>query len=445
LVLLDIGVVVFTISSLTEKEYRAASIASTGLIVNTILWCFLIFQHNDAVIYKLNIAIVILFAVFIIVSLMKFFPSIKERDTTKIEKYDERDYMFSRNMLKFHPELADRYYSMHPDKKKIDTQIHEKPELGESGHTFFDAYESPVFRAAFTYLDRTHDIAFGSISSPKKDLDINKVTRTIIETGHLYGAVDVGITPVQPYHIYSHRGRQPDKWGEEINTAHKSAVVIVVAMSVEHLKKAPALPSIQESARQYVECAKIADIIAEYIRSIGYGARSHKDGFYETLCVPMAVDAGLGALGRLGIFMHPVYGPCVRLSIVTTDMELIPTRKKPDLNSIDRFCIVCKKCAENCPTKSIINNDDEPVSRGVRHWSIDQEKCYSFWKKVGTDCGICIRVCPYTKPNTLIHKLIRFYVSRNSINQWIAVFMDDLFYGRKIPLASILSSAEANK
>ena len=65
---------------------------------------------------------------------------------------------------------------------------------------------------------------------------------------------------------------------------------------------------------------------------------------------------------------------------------------------------------------------------------INQEKCFSFWKTIGADCGICIRVCPYTKPDTLIHRTVRFYISRNPINQRIALFLDDLFYGRKIKI-----------
>nr|NJM03902.1 hypothetical protein [Desulfobacula sp.] len=49
---------------------------------------------------------------------------------------------------------------------------------------------------------------------------------------------------------------------------------------------------------------------------------------------------------------------------------------------------------------------------------------------MGSDCGLCISVCPYTKPDTLIHRLVRAYISRNPLNQRIALFMDDLLYGR---------------
>lgn len=436
LIISDVLIVLFFISSLCEGEYRAAGISAVGLILNSGLWYTFIFYTQNTVLHTINVAVIGVLSLFIIFSLLKFFSPLGKRDVSHIEKYDERDYMFSRNMLKFHSDLAQRYYREHSEKKSVDEAIHQRPELGEPGHTFYDPYESPIFSAAFGYLEKTQDAAFGRVASQKKDISREKVSDTVKKIAFLYGAVDVGIASVKPHHMYSHRGRQPDRWGEKIEYTSKSAIVIVVAMDVGALKQAPALPCIQESAHQYVECAKVADIIAEYIRGFGYNARSHKDGFYETLCVPLAVDAGLGVLGRLGIFMHPVHGPCVRLSVVTTDLELVPSGKKSNIDSMEKFCIVCKKCAENCPTRSITDKE-EPESRGVRHWSIDQEKCFAYWKKVGTDCGVCIRVCPYTKPNTLIHKLLRFYVSRNPFNQRLAVFGDDLFYGRRIPVESI--------
>lgn len=426
----DVLILVFFTASIREKEKRAAGLALFALTGNSCLWIFFILFKHLQWVSMVNLATLILGVLFISISLVKYFPSRNERDLSGIEKCDERDVMFSRNRLQFHPDLAERYYAAHPAKRAGDEKIHGKPELGEPGAFYYDAYRSPVFDAAFTYLHRTRGASVGEVSPEKKKVDPGTVTRVIEETARHYGAVDVGITPIKPYHIYSHYGRHVENWGEEINTSHRYAVVIVVAMRVENIKAAPALPVVLESARHYVESAKIAHIIAEYIRGFGYDTRSHTDGNYETMCVPLAVDAGLGVLGRIGIFMHPVHGPCVRLSIVTTEMELVPTLPKAGMVSMEKFCDICKKCADNCPTQSI-RVGEEPESRGFRHWSIDQEKCFSFWKSIGTDCGFCIGVCPYTKPDTSIHKMVRFYISRNPFNQQIALFLDDLFYGRK--------------
>ncbi len=425
----DIFLLVLLVSSIVEREKRASFISFAGLLFNSLLWLiFIRFDHLSPV-KEINLVAVIGLFIFAFISLIPFFPPGADRDISQVEKYDERDNMFARNNLQFHPEPAAAYYSAHPEKKEIDKKIRDKPELGEPGSTYYDHYGSPVMDAAFSYLARTRFAASGEISKKKKKITNEEMTRAIRDIARLYGAVDVGFTELRPYHLYSRSGRHKEGWGEVIKNKHRSAVVFVVKMDVDMINEAPSLPAAIEASHQYVEAAKIAHITAEYIRSFGYDARGHTDANYQVLCVPLAVDSGIGVLGRLGIFMHPVYGPCVRLSVVTTDLKLEETKKKKD-HRIEHFCRVCKKCADNCPSKSI-PYDEEPSSRGFRHWSIDQEKCFSLWKTFGTDCAVCIRVCPYTKPDTPVHRLVRFYISRNSLNQRIALFFDDLLYGRK--------------
>jgi reductive dehalogenase len=303
-----------------------------------------------------------------------------------------------------------------------------KPEIGEQGTAYYNYYVSPIMEAAFGYLARTRFASMGEKNKKRRKVGKEQLTETIKYIARLYGAADVGITKLQPYHFYSRAGRHKEDWGKAIKSNHRTAIVIVVAMNIDMIKKAPALSAAVETSHQYVEAARIADIIAQYIRLFGHDARAHTDANYQVLCVPIAVDSGLGVLGRLGILIHPAYGPCLRLAVVTTDIELPPT-KKYHAYPIESFCKICKKCATNCPSKSI-SSGTEPSSRGFRHWSIDQEKCFSLWKSYGTDCAVCIRVCPYTKPNTLVHKIVRFYISRNSLNQRIALFFDDLLYNR---------------
>ena len=65
------------------------------------------------------------------------------------------------------------------------------------------------------------------------------------------------------------------------------------------IRHAPESPTITESAFSYYENAKIALILAKYINLLGYEARAHVDGNYRVMCIPIAVDSGLGELGRL--------------------------------------------------------------------------------------------------------------------------------------------------
>jgi reductive dehalogenase len=423
---------VMVITSIFERETRAVFISLFAILLNTFLWlAFNNFAHLSWL-HSLNFTLYLLLALFLSVSLLKWFPKAEERDMSHAEKYDERDYMFSRNNLNYHPHLAEQYYKNHPQKRDIDEKIHAKPEIGEPGHLYYDPYYSPSFDAPFDYLAHTRTASHAKPSGEKQEVDKSKISQVVNELARFYGAVDVGFTPLKSYHIYSHAGRRADNWGNEVDlSTHSCAIAIVVRMNVNMIKAAPTLPVIMESAHQYVEAAKIANIVAAYIRRFGYDARAHTDGNYQVMCVPVAIDAGLGELGRLGIMMHPVYGPCVRISVVTTELELLSESPKPNPanRSIQEFCEICKKCADNCPTQSI-SDGIEQDSRGFKHWSINQETCFSYWKNIGTDCGFCIGVCPYTKPDTFLHKLVRFYISRNPINQRIALFMDDLFYGR---------------
>ena len=337
--------------------------------------------------------------------------------------------MFARNNLKNHPDLADTYYRMRPETRSHDRQIHGKPDFGDPGQVYYDFYTTPCYEAAFAYLQTTIPASCGEPAALPRKVDPRQITRTISDLVRFYGGCDTGFVKLAPHHFYSRKGRHAAGWGEPTDQTHTTAIVIVVPMEIRMLKNSPTAAVIQESARKYVEAAKISNIVAGYLRQFGYEARAHNDGNYEVLCVPPAVESGLGELGRMGIFMHKTEGPCVRLAVVTTTLALPNSGPEPHF-FMAHFCRICKKCAHNCPSGSITFGD-EPKSRRFFHWSIDQEKCFSYWKTIGSDCGMCISVCPYTKPDSFAHRLVRFYISRNSVNQRIALFMDDLLYGRQ--------------
>lgn len=151
-------------------------------------------------------------------------------------------------------------------------------------------------------------------------------------------------------------------------------------------------------------------------------------GHYDILMVPAAIDAGLGELGRQGYLITKEFGPRVRLAGVTTDL-LLPADKPVDIGVFD-FCTVCKKCATCCPSGSIPEADAASVN-GILRWKLNAETCHDYWGKVGGDCNVCMRVCPWSHAKTFPHRLITESVSRNRIARRIFNAMDDLFYGRK--------------
>ena len=425
-------------ASIREREWRAVVLSLAAFMANLALWGGLIFLRGASPAKALAVCLWTGMIAAAVMAWIPWFPKREhaEQPGTDAVAMDERDHMFSRNELRNHPRLAQEYYAAHPDLLESDRAVHRAPELGEPGSTFFDSRFTPMASAAFDVLDRTRKCM------PADPLEGDETVKAhsaadlaagIRSLGRYYGAVDVGFTELKPYHWYSHSGRHADHWGEVIRPLHKYGIVIVVSMDIAMIQRSPSLPVLLESSRQYVESAKIANVVTQYLRILGYDARAHTDANYLLMCVPAAVSAGLGELGRMGIFMHRVHGPCVRLAVVSTDAPL-PAAGPRDYHMAD-FCRICKKCAENCPSRAIPPGE-EPFSRGFRHWSILQERCYALWKKIGTDCGFCIRVCPYTKPDTTVHRLVRWFISRNPWNQRVALFFDDLLYRRRPPMSA---------
>ena len=415
-------------TSLRERAWRAMGLALFALLVNALLWSVLVWSQEHAAVALGNRILLALLAAFAVLSSIRFFPKRTAPALDGLQRFDERDHMFARSNLSEHTDLAERYYASHPEARHVDARIALKPRLGEPGGRYYNPELTPIAAAAFALLDRSRPLACGEPSGQRVPCEPRALTRLIERVARLYGAADVGVTRLRDRHVYSHRGRHAEGWGKTIERSHTHAIVVVVAMDFDRIRCAPDAPVMVESSKQYVESARIANLMAGLLRAMGYEARAHVDGNYEVLCVPLAADAGLGEVGRMSLFMHRVHGPCVRLAVVTCNAELEETT--PRSSGVEAFCEVCKKCADNCPSRAIVAGG-RPESRGFSHWSIDQEACYRTWRSFGTDCAVCIRVCPFTKPNTLLHRIARWYVSRNPINQRIALWADDALYGRR--------------
>jgi heterodisulfide reductase subunit C len=74
---------------------------------------------------------------------------------------------------------------------------------------------------------------------------------------------------------------------------------------------------------------------------------------------------------------------------------------------------------------------EQTVVNGTLRWKLNEQTCFDYWGKIGTDCNICMRVCPWSHARTFPHKLIVEMVSRNKPARRVFNLMDDVFYGRK--------------
>ena len=142
----------------------------------------------------------------------------------------------------------------------------------------------------------------------------------------------------------------------------------------------------------------------------------------------VAHDAGLGELSRMGYLISSKLGARVRLGGVTTDLPLLTDT--PVVLGVQDFCDVCLKCATNCPSGSIPDGPKTTV-RGVEKWQLNAESCLRYWRLAGTDCGLCMRVCPFSHPPTFVHNLVRKQIARSGIARRVSVWGDDLLYGRR--------------
>lgn len=270
------------------------------------------------------------------------------------------------------------------------------------------------------------------ISDKKMDIDPELAsTRVKGFTLHL-GAELVGIAEVDPRWLYSHygvSGLELKEWGKEVQNSHKYAIVFAEEMDFDLVGAGPHTPIIIESIRNYAKGAFIGTQVASFIANMGYSAKAHHSAHYDGLIVPLAVEAGLGELSRMGYLMSKEFGPRMRLSAVTTDLPLVPD--KPVDIGIMNFCRICKKCAECCPSKSITHYDDPTDNNGSLRWKLDGATCVQYWQKIGTDCGVCMRVCPWAHARTFPHKIIVEAVSRNKNARMLFNLMDDIFYGKK--------------
>jgi len=157
----------------------------------------------------------------------------------------------------------------------------------------------------------------------------------------------------------------------------------------------------------YSRMAVTATTLAEFIRALGYRALPAGNGV--GLSIPMAIDAGLGELGRMGLLITPKYGPRIRLAKVITDMPL--KSDAPIRFGVPEFCEACKLCADDCPSQSISHGPrtwegTSPSNNpGTYKWYIHPETCFDY---NGFSCSNCKRVCPFTKPNnSWLHRMIR--------------------------------------
>jgi len=344
-------------------------------------------------------------------------------------RVDEREIMFARGRLRRGTPEYGAYYAMHPEHRAGDDKTRSLPGILSPDGSLADPVHFAAAEASFDLCEALRDAVDGPPARERIEQSPEAWSSEVKRLVRHWGGLGVGITGLRPYHVYSHVGRGTGSWGEPVDLDHRWAVAFTVEMEHWAMSHAPGAPVIAESARQYAAAAQIAVRLAAFVRRCGYRARAHIDGNYRVIAPLVARDAGLGDIGRMGLVMTPRLGPRVRLGIVTTDLPLSADAPSDDAAMLD-FCGVCRKCADSCPVAAIPRGDREPIDGG-RRWRIDAESCYRYWNLTGTDCGSCMRVCPYSHPDSAAHNLVRWAIARSGGMRRLLLWLDDVFYGRR--------------
>ena len=243
------------------------------------------------------------------------------------------------------------------------------------------------------------------------------LSRHVKRLGYFLKADIMGICRLPPSAIYTH-----DPKGNPIDLNYKFAIVIVVRKEIETMKASDGHDWICDplSFQAYQRSALIAATMANYIRRLGYPASAQHAGHYQVLMPPLLLWSGIGELSRAGIILNPFIGMASKAAAVLTDLPVEPDT--PIDFGLQDFCRQCKLCAELCPSKAI-SSGDKVMYNGYRTWKLNEKRCasYAMLNKNGAMCNTCVKVCPWSNPNTLPHNMIRWSVQHSALARRVAI------------------------
>jgi len=98
----------------------------------------------------------------------------------------------------------------------------------------------------------------------------------------------------------------------------------------------------------------------------------------------VALQAGLGWIGRNNLLVSPQFGACLRLVTVLTGMPL-----KVD-KPLARSCDDCRTCLSSCPSHSIKERPEDFDHIGCYHQIKALVKAAGISQNI---CGLCVKAC----------------------------------------------------
>jgi reductive dehalogenase len=354
----------------------------------------------------------------------------------KIERYDERNNVQARHELAPGSSEWENFYRVHPELKEGDLKQHDLPGVMGVG----SPVDNKAFLSMVTLLGQLghENMVDGPVDPDKIHMTPERATEKIKGFGKHLGASLIRIGPLNQSYVYSHKGRRYHRPGNDepepgtpVILPHKNAIVIAEGLNYKIIRGAPQKQVNLEVFRAYSKLGQLAVVLARYIRSLGYPARAHMVTNYQIVVPPVAIDAGIGQLGRHGVIISKEFGSAMKMSVVTTDLPLIYDQTM-DLG-VEDFCRHCKICAETCPSGAI-SHGDKKIIRGIERYPFKAEACFMIWNETGTDCGVCVASCPFSKPPSLFHSIgLRIAATGGRLPAMILTTLEKALYGSHDP------------
>jgi len=331
-------------------------------------------------------------------------PTYKQFLTDKIGPFDEKNTCFSRRAWdEPYNALLEEYRAKAPIP---DLEAIEGYAL-TAGSIYVDQTAGTLHPYYYGYFGHVHgagglydwDDPVGEIKYPVPDPAL--MTDRIKQVARLYGANLVGITTIDRNWLYSPFFESVTGEPGENNIRYKYAIMLGIEMEWGGINTSPKGAASAATALAYSKMSQLSASLAKYIRSLGYPAIPCGNDTAQS--IPLAIDAGMGELGRNGLMLSPEYGPRQRICKVLTDLPLVPD--KPVDFGIQKFCETCHACASACPVDAI-RFEDRTLERtsisnrpGILRWPVNVSRCLLFWQENGTDCSNCIAACPWALQN----------------------------------------------
>lgn len=114
-----------------------------------------------------------------------------------------------------------------------------------------------------------------------------------------------------------------------------------------------------------------------------------------------AQAAGMGFIGKNGLFIHRALGSWTFIGGMITDLDL--GGAPPQADALATFCGTCTACIEACPSGALLSPGKLDVERCLTTWNIEKphddraDESHLLGHGWAAGCDVCQEVCPWNR------------------------------------------------